>query len=166
MKLSVALISLLVFAVIALLLRKAPEAHPAVQPGLLAQLNAALNAASALCMTVGFLHIKKGDEQGHKRWMIAAFSFSCLFLVGYVLHHLQVGSVPFSGHGWLRTLYFALLIPHVVLAAVALPLVLLTLLRGLAGKRRLHHRVASYTLPIWFYVSVSGVIVYFMLYHL
>jgi uncharacterized membrane protein YozB (DUF420 family) len=79
---------------------------------------------------------------------------------------MQVGSVPFQGKGWVRTLYFCILIPHVVLAAVVLPLAMLSLVRGLQDKRKLHRRVSKYTLPIWFYVSVSGVAVYFMLYHL
>jgi uncharacterized membrane protein YozB (DUF420 family) len=159
-------VSLLVFLVVGLLMRSVPVSLVAAGPTPLAQVNASLNASAAVCLVVGFFKIKSGDQVGHKRWMIAAFSISAMFLVTYVLHHLQVGSVPFERTGWLRTLYFCILIPHVVLAAVVLPLAMLTLVRGLQDKRALHHRIAKYTLPIWFYVSVSGVAVYFMLYHL
>lgn len=152
--------------VVGLLMRSMPVSLVAAGPTPLAQVNASLNAAAALCLVIGFFKIKGGDQVGHKRWMIAAFSISAMFLVTYVLHHMQVGSVPFQGTGWLRTLYFCILIPHVVLAAVVLPLAMLTLVRGLQDKRKLHRRISKYTLPIWFYVSVSGVAVYFMLYHL
>jgi putative membrane protein len=159
-------VSLLVFLVVGVLMRSMPATLVAAGPTPLAQVNAILNAAAAVCLVVGFVKIKSGDQLGHKRWMIAAFSISAMFLVTYVLHHLQVGSVPFQGTGWLRTLYFCILIPHVILAAVVLPLAMLALTRGLQDKRVLHRRIAKYTLPIWFYVSASGVAVYFMLYHL
>lgn len=168
-------ISLAVFVLVGVLMRRmqptaAVGANELIPSGLvpsgLAQINALLNASAAVCLVVGFFKIKGGDQVGHKRWMIAAFSISAMFLVTYVLHHLQVGSVPFRGTGWLRTLYFSILIPHVILAAVVLPLSMLTLVRGLQDKRALHHRIAKYTLPLWFYVSASGVVIYFMLYHL
>jgi uncharacterized membrane protein YozB (DUF420 family) len=159
-------VSLLVFLVVGLLMRSMPATLAATGPTPLAQINASLNAAASVCLVIGFLRIKAADQLGHKRWMIAAFTISAMFLVTYVMHHAQVGSVPFQGTGWVRTLYFSILIPHVILAAVVLPLAMLTLARGLQDKRRLHHRIAKYTLPIWFYVSVSGVVIYFMLYHL
>ncbi|HEX2878260.1 MAG TPA: DUF420 domain-containing protein [Polyangiaceae bacterium] len=159
-------VSLLVFLVVGLLMRSMPASLVAAGPTPLAQVNASLNAAAAMCLVVGFFKIKGGNQVGHKRWMIAAFSISAMFLVTYVVHHAQVGSVPFQGTGWLRPLYFSILIPHVVLAAVVLPLAMLTLSRGLQDKPKLHRRIAKYTLPIWFYVSVSGVVIYFMLYHL
>jgi uncharacterized membrane protein YozB (DUF420 family) len=159
-------VSLLVFLVVGLLMRRMPASLVAAGPTPLAQVNASLNAAAAVCLVVGFFQIKAGKQVGHKRWMIAAFSISAMFLVTYVVHHAQVGSVPFQGTGWLRPLYFSILVPHVVLAAVVLPLAMLTLSRGLQDKPKLHRRIAKYTLPIWFYVSVSGVVIYFMLYHL
>lgn len=96
--------------------------------------------------------------------MVAAFAMSSLFLVTYLLHHAQVGSVKFQGQGWVRTLYFGLLIPHVLLAAVIVPLALFTLYRGWTGRIARHRAIARYTLPLWLYVSVSGVLVYWMLY--
>jgi uncharacterized membrane protein YozB (DUF420 family) len=98
--------------------------------------------------------------------MLAAFALSSAFLVSYVLHHARVGSVPFRGVGTLRSLYFAILVPHIVLAGVIVPLALFTLYRGWAGKIAAHRRIARFTLPLWLFVSASGVIVYFMLYYL
>jgi len=165
-RLWVGVISLVVFVLVGFLMRHTPKGALGAEPGPLAQLNATLNGAATVCLGVGFLRIKAGDRQGHKRWMIGAFVISTLFLISYVLHHMQVGTVPFSGQGWVRILYFTILIPHVILAAVVLPLSMLTLYRGLYDKPVLHRLIAKYTLPIWFYVSVSGVAVYFMLYHL
>ena len=98
--------------------------------------------------------------------MVAALSVSTLFLASYLYYHYQVGSVPFSGQGWMRPLYFAILIPHVVLAALILPLALLTVTRAVRGDFERHRRIARITLPLWLYVSVTGVVIYFMLYGL
>ncbi len=98
--------------------------------------------------------------------MIAAFTSSSLFLTSYVVYHAQVGSKPFLGTGWLRPVYFSILIPHVILAAVVLPMALITLRRGLKRQDRRHRRIARITLPLWLFVSVTGVIVYLMLYQL
>lgn len=98
--------------------------------------------------------------------MLTAFGFSVAFLAVYLTHHAQVGSVPFRGTGWSRVVYFALLIPHVILATAVVPLAVTTIRRGLSGRVQEHRRIARKTLPIWLYVSVTGVLVYLMLYHL
>jgi uncharacterized membrane protein YozB (DUF420 family) len=98
--------------------------------------------------------------------MLAAFSVSVLFLISYVVYHAQVGSKPFPGVGWLRIVYFSILIPHVILAAAIVPLAVVTLRRGLRMDIVRHRRIARWTLPIWLFVSVTGVVVYWMLYHL
>ena len=132
----------------------------------LPHLNAALNAIAAVLLVIGFIFIKARKIEAHRRCMIAAFTMSALFLVSYVTYHAQVGSRPFPGTGVLRTIYFAILIPHVVLAATVLPLAIVTLRRGLAMDVTRHRRIAKITLPIWLFVSVTGVVVYLMLYRL
>jgi putative membrane protein len=129
-------------------------------------LNATLNAISAVLLTIGWTYIKRGRIQQHRRCMIAAFITSSLFLISYVIYHAQIGSKPFPGTGPIRAVYFSILIPHVVLATVVLPLSLITLSRGLRRDDDRHRRVARWTLPIWWFVSVTGVVVYLMLYRL
>jgi putative membrane protein len=129
-------------------------------------LNALLNALAAILLTGGLVQIKRGNISAHRRFMIAAFGMSGLFLVSYVIYHAQVGSVPYPGTGVWRVIYFAILIPHVILAAAVLPLALVTLRRGLARHDAAHRRIARITLPIWLFVSVTGVIVYVMLYQM
>ena len=132
----------------------------------LPSLNAALNTTSAVLLLAGWLLIRSGRRDAHRRTMIAAFASSTLFLVCYLVYHAQVGSVRFTGQGPVRTLYFALLLSHTVLAAAIVPLVLVTLSRGLRGRFEAHRQLARYTLPLWLWVSVSGVAVYWMLYRL
>jgi uncharacterized membrane protein YozB (DUF420 family) len=129
-------------------------------------LNATLNAISGVLLVTGYLFIRSGDRQKHKACMIGALVVSTLFLTSYVIYHLQVGSVPFRGTGWIRTVYFSVLIPHVILAAALVPPVLITASRGLTAKYDQHRRIARWTLPLWLFVSVSGVIVYLMLYQM
>ena len=129
-------------------------------------LNAILNALAAILLTSGFVQIKRGNIATHRQFMIGAFVMSGLFLVSYVTYHLQVGSVPYPGTGIWRVIYFALLIPHVILAAAVLPLALVTLRRGLIRNDAAHRRIAKITLPIWLFVSVTGVLVYLMLYQM
>jgi uncharacterized membrane protein YozB (DUF420 family) len=129
-------------------------------------LNAILNGTSAVLLTSGWLFIRRGHVQPHRRCMIAAFVTSCLFLVSYVAYHAQAGSKPFPGTGGLRVLYFSILIPHVVLAAAVVPLAVVTLARGLRRQDERHVRIARWTLPIWLFVSVTGVLVYLMLYQI
>jgi putative membrane protein len=133
---------------------------------LLPTLNAALNATSTVLLIVARRFIRRGRIDAHRRTMIAAFVTSCLFLVSYVVYHAQIGSRPFPGRGPIRVIYFTILITHVVLAAVIVPLVLVTLRRGLHRDDARHRAIARWTWPLWLYVSVTGVIIYGMLYHL
>ena len=126
--------------------------------------NASLNALSGVLLLIGYAHIRAGRIERHRRFMIAAFTASSLFLVCYVIYHAQVGSVRFTRQGFVRPLYFTILITHVTLAAVVLPLAIVTLSRGLSSKYPQHRRVARWTFPIWLYVSVTGVLVYVLLY--
>lgn len=132
----------------------------------LATVNAILNFLSFGLLIIGYYHIKAGRRQQHKKYMIAAFTTSGLFLISYVVYHSKVGSIAFQGEGWSRPLYFSILISHIVLAAVVPPMAVLTLYRGLKGRFELHKKISKKTFAIWMYVSVTGVIVYFMLYHI
>jgi len=129
-------------------------------------LNATFNTISTVLLITGWVFIRRGDRQKHKACMIAALITSGLFLTSYVIYHAQVGSVPFRRTGWIRTVYFSVLIPHVILAAAVVPPILITVSRGLSAKYDKHRRIARWTLPIWLYVSVTGVIVYLMLYRM
>jgi len=129
-------------------------------------LNATLNALSAMCLASGYVFIKRGDRRMHERCMIAALTLSGLFLTSYVIYHLNAGSRPFPGQGPIRLLYFAILITHVILAVAIVPLALVTATRGLRSQFDRHVRIARWTLPLWLYVSVTGVVVYLMLYRL
>ena len=131
----------------------------------LAGVNAALNSVSAVFLILGFIFIKKKQISRHKTCMLVAFSASTLFLISYILYHYHVGSVPFQGRGWIRPVYYSLLLSHIVLAAAIVPMVLVTLARALKGRFNQHRRLARWTLPLWLYVSVTGVTVYWMLYH-
>ena len=132
----------------------------------LPHLNAALNATATVLLVTGWLLIKRRRIQQHRAVMIAAVITSAAFLTSYVIYHANAGSKPFPGTGVIRTVYFAILIPHVILAAVSLPPILITFIRGLRRDDQRHRRIARWTLPVWLYVSVTGVIVYVMLYRL
>jgi uncharacterized membrane protein YozB (DUF420 family) len=132
----------------------------------LPSLNATLNGISAVLLVTAWFFIKARRIQAHRRCMILAFTTSALFLTSYVIYHAQVGSKPFPGTGPIRVVYYAILIPHVILAAVVLPLAIVTLRRGLRRDDVRHRRIARVTLPLWLFVSVTGVIVYVMLYRL
>ncbi|MEP6715092.1 MAG: DUF420 domain-containing protein [Terriglobia bacterium] len=129
-------------------------------------LNAILNGTAAILLVIGFLLIRRRRIQMHRRVMLTAFGVSCVFLISYVTYHLQVGSVHFQHTGTLRTVYFAILLTHTVLAAAVPVLAIITLKRGLAARFDRHRAIARWTFPIWLYVSVTGVVVYLMLYHL
>jgi putative membrane protein len=129
-------------------------------------LNAALNTFSAALLCAGYLFIRRKNIRAHRACMLAAFACSTLFLISYLIYHYQVGSVPYKGQGWIRTVYFLILISHTILATSVAPLALITLVRALREKFPQHRRIARWTLPIWLYVSVTGVIVYLMLYRL
>ena len=129
-------------------------------------LNATLNGISFVFLVTGYVFIRRGQWQRHRACMIAALVMSALFLISYVIYHLQVGSVPFRKTGWIRTVYFAVLIPHVILAAAIVPLILITVSRALSRRYDTHRRIARITLPLWLYVSITGVVVYVMLYQM
>jgi putative membrane protein len=129
-------------------------------------LNALLNSLSALFLLCGYAFIRRGQVGKHKACMAAAFVSSTLFLVGYLTYHAQAGTTRFMGQGWVRPVYFAILISHTILAAVIVPLALTTLGFALKGTFQKHKRIARWTLPVWLYVSVTGVVIYLMLYHL
>jgi uncharacterized membrane protein YozB (DUF420 family) len=129
-------------------------------------LNATLNATSAILLIAGYRFIRRRQITAHKRCMLAAGATSALFLVSYLTYHYYVGSMPFRGQGWVRPLYFTILISHTTLAAAIVPLVLVTLFRAWKADFVRHARLARWTWPIWMYVSVTGVIIYVMLYQL
>ena len=126
--------------------------------------NATLNAIAAVLLIVAFVFIRQRRIDAHRRTMIAAFITSSLFLICYIVYHAQVGSVRFVRQGFVRPVYFTILITHVTLAAAVLPLAIITLSRGLKARFDRHRAIARWTLPIWLYVSVTGVLVYVLLY--
>ena len=129
-------------------------------------IDATLNGITAVLLSIGHNFIKRGQVLKHRAMMIVAFITSCLFLGCYLYYHAHVGSVRFRGHGWSRPVYFSILISHTILATVIVPLVIITLTLGLRSKFEKHRKIARWTYPIWMYVSVTGVIVYLMLYKL
>ena len=129
-------------------------------------LNAALNLTAAVLMSAGYLFIRRRRIQVHWAFMLSACVASACFLTSYVIYHANVGSHPFKGRGLIRPVYFAILVSHVVLAAAIVPLVLMTLARALRRRFDLHARIARRTLPLWLYVSVTGVVIYLLLYHM
>lgn len=130
----------------------------------MAGLNAFLNAISAVLLLLGFSAIRRRDVATHRRYMLMAFCVSVLFLVSYVVYHLRVGSVKFQGAGAIRYIYFAILISHTILAAIVPFLASITLFRALKDRIARHRAIARWTLPIWLYVNITGVIIYLMLY--
>lgn len=166
-RLAISLVSAAVIALVAyLLLGHRPEggARPAVAP--LPLVNACLNATSAALLTLGYVFIRRKRVTAHKTCMVSALVVSMLFLISYVSYHALAGSRPFGGQGWVRLVYFPLLVSHVVLAAAIVPLALTTVYRALRADFARHVRIARWTLPLWLYVSVTGVLVYWMLYRL
>lgn len=128
--------------------------------------NATLNGISAILLVFGYVAIRSRQIERHRKFMIGAFAVSTLFLICYVIYHANVGSRRFPGQGWIRVVYFSVLISHIVLAALVPPMALVTLVRGLRARYDSHARLARWTLPIWLYVSVTGVVVYLMLYRM
>jgi len=132
-----------------------------------AALNATLNGASAVLLAVGYTAIRSGKIQTHKKFMLSALIVSCAFLVSYVIYHVRIHQViHFQGQGWIRPVYFTILISHTILAIVIVPLIIVTLRRAWLARFDKHQIIARWTLPLWFYVSITGVIVYFMVYQL
>jgi uncharacterized membrane protein YozB (DUF420 family) len=128
--------------------------------------NASLNGLSALLLAAGYACIRSGRRAAHRNCMIAALVSSTLFLTSYLVYHFHVGSVAFTGRGPIRTAYFAILITHTILAVLIVPLVATTVIRALRERFDAHRRIARITLPLWAYVSVTGVVIYWMLYRL
>jgi putative membrane protein len=131
--------------------------------GALPAANASFNSMSAVCLILGYINIRRGNRITHMRFMLAATVFSALFLASYVTYHFFHGDTKFPGHGWIRPVYFFILISHIGLSMVALPLILAALWYALRNQFQFHRRIARWTFPIWLYVSVTGVIVYFFL---
>jgi len=129
-------------------------------------LNAILNTTSAVLLLSGYYFIRQGKREAHKKCMIATFSVSVLFLISYLTYHASHGTTRFLGEGWIRPVYFIILGTHTILAASIVPLAIVTLRRGLGNRIPQHKAIARWTLPIWLYVSVTGVVVYLLLYHL
>ena len=132
---------------------------------LLPGLNATLNATSAVLLIAGYFFIRRKNTAAHKACMLSALGVSSLFLTSYLYLHYNVGSTHFAGEGWIRPVYFTLLLSHTILAAAIVPLALTTFYRAFKEQFDRHRRIARWTLPLWIYVSVTGVLIYFFLYH-
>ncbi len=130
----------------------------------LKEVNACLNGLATILIVSGFIAIKQGKEGLHKKLMLSAATVSALFLISYLTYHAEIGSVSYQGEGAMRSIYFVILISHVILAVVQLPMIILVIVWGLQDKRERHRKLARVTLPIWLYVSVTGVVVYLLLY--
>ena len=128
--------------------------------------NACLNSISTLLLTAGYIFIRRGQVQRHRLAMTGAFVTSCVFLTCYLIYHSQAGSMPFTKQGWVRPVYFAILISHIILAAAIVPLALITLYNAWRERFDKHRRIARWTWPVWMYVSITGVVIYLMLYQM
>lgn len=128
-------------------------------------LNAALNAICTLLLILGYRHIRARRIDQHRRTMLTAFGTSVLFLISYLIYHAHIGSKPYTGTGIMRVIYYSILVPHIILAAAVVPMAILTLKRGLVRDDAKHRKIAKITYPIWLFVSVTGVVVYVMLYY-
>lgn len=159
----VVLVSLVVFSAVVVLSRVQVPAPDGLDIHIFAKANAVINSLVTMLLLAGLLSAKAGRWQIHRNIMLTAMGLSALFLVSYILHHLFAGDTRFGGQGWIRPVYFSVLISHIFLAAVSLPFILLTAYRALSGKFPDHARLAKKVWPIWFYVSLSGVIVYWMI---
>ena len=163
----IGVLSVTIVGLVALLILRSPPASPAdPTQSILPVVNATLNGSSAVLLSLGYYFIRRRRIRAHRLCMSISVVLSGMFLVTYVVHHYQVGTVKFLGPAWLKTIYLCVLAPHVILAAVMVPMVLTTLAHAWRGRFQRHRRLARWTLPIWLYVSVSGVVVYWLLYHL
>jgi putative membrane protein len=161
----IAVVSFAVVGLVAYLVTR-PRGTTAAGVSMLPAVNATLNGAAAVLLTAGWVNIRRRNVAAHRACMLTAFAASTLFLVSYVAYHAQAAAVPFKGQGWIRPVYFFILITHIVLAAAIVPLALTTIYRALRGELGRHKRIARVTLPIWLYVSVTGVLVYVLLHRL
>ena len=142
---------------------KDPADHEGGWVTFLPAVNALLNASSAVCLLLGFVYIKKRNRPVHQRFMVTALVFSALFMVSYLTYHHFQGDTPFTGTGWIRPVYFFILISHIVLSVFALPMALITVFWASRAQFIQHRRIARYTFPVWLYVSVTGVLVFALL---
>jgi uncharacterized membrane protein YozB (DUF420 family) len=133
---------------------------------ILPTVNATLNAVAGVLLLAGYVFIRKRRVNAHRRCMLTAFGVSILFLVSYLTYHYEVGDVRFQGTGWIRPAYFVMLISHIILAVAIVPLATITLWRALSARFDAHRRIARWTWPLWMYVSVTGVLVYVLVYHI
>jgi putative membrane protein len=129
-------------------------------------INAFFNLLATICLCSGYYFIKNKNEQRHKQSMLMALLFSTIFLIGYLIYHYHHGSTKFPDLGWIKVFYLAILIPHIILAAVMVPMIVMTFFYAFKDEREKHKKMARITFPIWLYVSVTGVVIYVMLYHL
>ena len=132
----------------------------------LSSVNAILNTISTILLISGYVRIKKQQPAVHKKFMLSALTVSALFLISYLIYHHYVGSVPYPHYNWTRPIYFIILIPHIILAGLMSPFVIITVWLALKKNFEMHRRFARWVFPVWLFVSISGVIVYLMLYHL
>ncbi|MBN1407393.1 MAG: DUF420 domain-containing protein [Calditrichaceae bacterium] len=133
---------------------------------ILSTVNAVLNTISAILLITGYIQIKKQQPAVHKKFMLSAIAVSALFLISYLIYHHYVGSVAYPHYNWTRPVYFLILIPHIILAALMSPFVIITVWLALKKNFEMHRRFARWVFPVWLFVSISGVLVYLMLYHL
>jgi putative membrane protein len=162
----IAVLTVVIFGAIVTAIYVLPHPAAGAAPGILPTVNAALNASCAVLLVSGWVCIRRRRFVAHKACMVGAVVLSTAFLVTYLMHHVSAGSVPYQGGGVMKGVYLAFLIPHVLLALPIVPLALFTIYRGWTGRFAKHKKIARWTLPLWLWVSVSGVIVYVMLYHL
>jgi len=132
----------------------------------LSTLNAILNGIATVFLTLGFIQIKKGNREKHKKFMIAALVTSALFLTSYLIYHYYVGSVPYPHYDWTRPVYFIILVPHIILAGIMTPFIIIAVAFALRERFDKHRKIVRWVWPVWMYVSITGVIIYLMLYHL
>jgi putative membrane protein len=159
----IGVVSFVVFAAVVLLKQIKLDLDLGFDVHIFAKANAFINSIVSLLLLTGLFFVKQKNYELHKKTMLAAIVFSVLFLVSYIAHHLLSGNTAYGGEGSIRYVYFFILITHVVLAAVILPFILLSAYRGLTGEYGKHKKLAKITFPIWLYVSVTGVVVYFMI---
>ncbi len=162
----VAALTVVIFAAVVVTLYALPHPAAGSAPGILPTVNAALNASCTVMLVAGWIFIRQRRFVAHKACMLGAVALSTAFLATYLMHHMSAGSVRFQGEGVLKGVYLAFLIPHILLALPIVPLALFTIYRGWTGRFAKHKKIARLTLPLWLWVSVSGVVVYGMLYHL
>jgi putative membrane protein len=131
---------------------------------MLPAVNATLNSIAAILLVLGFINIKKSKKERHKKFMLAALIVSIAFLTTYLYYHYYAGSTPYPHHDWTRALYFSILIPHIILAALMSPFIIIVVVKAWTGAFQSHKKLARFVWPVWLFVSISGVIVYLMLY--